>query len=258
MKHQLPFIILLLLSLNSFGQEDRKYMYAEVRDKFGAVANAHVINLNTKQGTYTNESGEFRISSKLNDSLKISFVGYKTKTLKVKITHFGIQQNIISIEKIAYELDEVRLKNHDLLGYLSSDSKKIKTKKTIDAKSLNLPYAGSRKLTKAERDLHTAMTSASGIPLDPLINWISGRLKKLKNNKEIEDLEKRIAFINSNYKDYIQHHLKLKNKDVLRFVYYCESDADFKTINYREKVSMFPFLEQKSIEFKNLNPETYQ
>lgn len=258
MKHQLLLIILLLLSLNSFGQEDRKYMYAEVRDKFGAVANAHVINLNTKQGTYTNESGEFRISSKLNDSLKISFVGYKTKTLKVKITHFGIQQNIISIEKIAYELDEVRLKNHDLLGYLSSDSKKIKTKKTIDAKSLNLPYAGSRILTPAERKLYTALGGGNLLSVDYLINSISGRVKKLRKLKAIEEKEKRITFINSNYKDYIQHHLKLKNKDILRFVYYCESDADFKTINYREKISMFSFLKQKSKEFKKLNSEIYQ
>ncbi len=258
MKHKLLLFFLFIICIKTYSQEDRKFLYAEIKDKIGPIVNAHIINKNTNQGTFSNDSGEFRILAKPNDSLNISFVGYKTKTYKIKITHFGIQQNIIFLEKTNYELDEVKIRDHDLLGYLSSDSKKIKTEKTIDAKSLKLPYAGSRILTPAERKLYTALGGGNLLSVDFLLNTISGRIKKLRKLKAIEEKEKRITFINTTYKDYIKHILKLKNEDILRFVYYCESSSDFKTINYREKISMFKFLKQKSIEFKKLNPKTYQ
>ncbi len=258
MKLKLLLFYFLIIFTKATAQESRKFLYAEIKDKIGPIVNAHIINKNTNQGTFSNESGEFRILAKPNDSLKISSIGYKTKTYKVKITHFGIQQNNIFIEKINYELDEVKIRNHDLLGYLSSDSKKIKTEKTIDAKSLKLPYAGSRILTPAERKLYTALGGGNLLSIDHIINRISGRIKKLRKLKAIEKEEKRITFIHTNYKNYIKHHLKLKSEDIFRFVHYCESDSDFSTINYREKIAMLKFLEQKAIEFKELNPKTYQ
>ena len=144
------------------------------------------------------------------------------------------------------------------MGYLSSDSKKIKTEKTIDAKSLKLPYAGSRILTPAERKLYTALGGRNLLSIDHIINRISGRIKKLRKLKAIEEEEKRIKFIHTNYKDYIKHHLKLKSEDIFRFVHYCESDSNFSSVNYHEKIALFKFLKQKAIEFKELNPKTYQ
>ena len=194
MNHKLILSFLLLISININAQQSRKFLYAELKDKVGFVVNAHIVNTNTNKGTYTNDNGEFRILAKPNDSLKISYIGYKTKTIKVKITHFGIQKNIFTFEKTPYELDEVHVKKHDLLGYLSTDSKNIKTEKVIDAKSLNLPYAGIKKLTPAERKLQTAKGGSTpfsigtynSLSLDYIINSISGRIKKLKKGLVLE------------------------------------------------------------------------
>ncbi|WP_047789564.1 carboxypeptidase-like regulatory domain-containing protein [Tenacibaculum mesophilum] len=257
MKNILPSIICLFFIIKATAQESRKFFYATIQDEVSTVPNAHVINLNTKQGTFTNDNGEFRILAKANDTIQITFVGYKTKKFVVGVNHFGIQENNILLKKVPIELDEVEIKKHNLLGYISSDSKHIKSEKVINAETLKLPYAGSRILTPAERRLHTATTSPGGIPLDPLLNWISGRLKKLKKFKAIEDKEKRIENIRSNYHILIQHELNILKEDIDRFIYFAESADDFNTLYLNNEVAMITFLQKKSDEFKKLNPKKY-
>ncbi|WP_299002399.1 carboxypeptidase-like regulatory domain-containing protein [uncultured Tenacibaculum sp.] len=263
---KLLIILCFLSSIKVLSQERRTFLYASIYDEIGTVSNTHIINLNTKQGTFTNDNGEFRILAKPNDSLQISFVGYETKIFKVDSKHFGIQQNKIELKKVAIELDEVEIKEHNLLGYISSDTKHIKTEKEINAESLNLPYAGSRTLTPAERRLYTGM---GGRPLklegfgfilstDYIINSISGRLKKLKKEKAIEDSEKRIQHIRNNYRVYILHELKIIPEDLTRFIYFIENANDFSPSLLADKIMMISFLKLKSDEFKKLNPQNYK
>lgn len=257
MKNILPSIICLFFIIKATAQESRKFFYATIQDEVSAVSNAHVINLNTKQGTFTNNNGEFRILAKVSDTLQISFVGYETKNVVVNINNFGIQENYIQLKKVPIELDEVAIKKHNLLGYISSDTKHIKSEKEINAETLNLPFAGSRILTPAERRLHTATSSYGGIAIDPLLNWISGRIKKLKKFKAIEDREKRIENIRNNYHIVIEHEIKILKEDIDRFIYFAESADDFNTLYLNNEVAMITFLQQKSEEFKKLNPKKY-
>ena len=134
MQKYLPFILILFIGiLNTFSQKARNFLYADVKDKIGVVYNAHIINLNTKQGTFTNEDGEFRILAKENDSLQISFVGYKTIIYTVKKTNFGMLKKSFVLKKETYILDEVELKKTNLIGSLELD-----VKETPDDKINNL------------------------------------------------------------------------------------------------------------------------
>ena len=126
MKKQLLFIFLLFgVVIISLSQEHPKFLYANIKDNIGAIYNANIINLNTKQGTFSNEKGEFRILAKKNDSLKISFIGYKSIVFIVKPANFGILKNTITLIKETYVLDEVVLKRHNLSGTLTSDMKQL-------------------------------------------------------------------------------------------------------------------------------------
>ncbi|MDO6676344.1 carboxypeptidase-like regulatory domain-containing protein [Tenacibaculum sp. 1_MG-2023] len=258
MKNILPSIICLFFIIIATAQESRKFFYATIQDEVSTISNAHIINLNTKQGTFTDNNGDFRILAKPNDTLQVTFVGYETKNFVVGVNHFGIQENSILLKKVPIELDEVEVKKHNLLGYISSDSKHIKSEKVINAETLKLPYAGSRILTPAERRLHTATTSYGGIiPVDLLLNWMSGRLKKLKKLKAIEDKEKRIENIRSNYHILIQHELNILKEDIDRFIYFAESADNFTPFYLHNEVTMVEFLQKKSDEFKKLNPKKY-
>ena len=122
---QLLISFLLLLAFQTIAQQKRVFIYATIKDKVGVITDAHIVNLQTKQGTFSNENGEFRILAKENDSLQVSSVGYETIFWIVKKENFGIQKNHIKLHKITIELDEVEVKKHYLLGNISSDIKKV-------------------------------------------------------------------------------------------------------------------------------------
>ncbi|WP_431165412.1 carboxypeptidase-like regulatory domain-containing protein [Tenacibaculum halocynthiae] len=255
------FFLLVIGSLNVYSQNERIFLHGKISDKLGGLANVHVINLNTKHGTYTNDNGNFKIPVKLNDSLRFSFVGYETKLLKVTEKYFGIKNNNFLLNKTTYTLDEVNLKRNNLLGFLSADSKLIKKEKVINAETLKLPFAGSRILTPAERRLQTAQGGSNpymlgllggSVSLDLIINSISGRIKKLKKIKAIEESEKNISFIKNIHERYIINELSISKDNLYRFIYFCEADSKFIRILNQGEIAMINFLKQKSKEFKNL------
>jgi len=260
------FISIFLISCFKIqSQEQRSFLYASVNDKIGPVINAHILNKNTNQGTFTNESGAFRILAKSNDSIQISFIGYKTSVISVKINHFGIQRTIFNLFKTTYELDEIDINKHNLLGFLSSDSKKIKTKKEVNAKTLKLPYAGSRIMTPAERKLHTAMGGGTpfkiglvnAISVDYILNSISGRIKKLRKLKTIESLEKKVTKIKNTYTIPILKEFEIRESDIYKFIYFCAADEKFNYIYNSSEINVIRFLKKKAEMFKNLNPNNY-
>ncbi|MCT4698604.1 carboxypeptidase-like regulatory domain-containing protein [Tenacibaculum haliotis] len=257
MNKQLIFLFLLISFLKTQSQENRKFLYADVKDKIAGVYNAHIVNLNTKQGTFTNESGEFRILAKQHDSLQISFVGYKSTLLIVNLHHFGIQKNTFELVKTAFELDEISIKKNNLLGYLTSDSKNIKIEKKIDAKTLKLPYAGSRILTPAERRLYTAMGGRNLLSIDYIINSISGRITKLRKLKTIESLEVKVKNLKNTYSKHIVKEYHIKESDVYKFIYFCTADEHFNQVYNSGDINMILFLKKKSEVFKKLHSNNY-
>lgn len=56
-------------------------------EKMNGLYNAHIININKNVGTVSFYDGTFQIHASPGDSLKISLIGYKTKTLQIKKSH---------------------------------------------------------------------------------------------------------------------------------------------------------------------------
>jgi len=96
-----------------------------VRDSVNLIANAHVVNLSTEKGTFTNDYGQFRIVVSIGDSISVSSVQHQTyKTVITEQIAFSEKLNVI-LDKRRIELDEIVLKKHDLIGILESDRKKV-------------------------------------------------------------------------------------------------------------------------------------
>ena len=53
------------------------------------LENVNIVNLNQVLGTATNVKGEFEISAKVNDTLHLSYLGYKS--IKVRVTNDWIK-----------------------------------------------------------------------------------------------------------------------------------------------------------------------
>ena len=136
MKQKLPFSFLLILFFSgfSFGQMNEKFwIKGKVIDSADVVQDVHVLNLNSKKGTFTNEFGDYKIVVAIGDTLRFSSVSHQT--VKRIINKFNYTSEVLDvfmpIETI--ELEEFELKRHNLSGFLSLDTKKTPIDRRAEA-----------------------------------------------------------------------------------------------------------------------------
>lgn len=184
-----------------------------------------------------------------------SAVQFKKKQLIV--TKEIISQKIIYVllEDAVTELEEVVVKPFYLSGNIGDDLKTLKIEPVVTASTLGLPNANVLPITKAERELFEAKSGGGLIPLNPILNGISGRTKMLKKrvarNKKYARTERVRAF----YADsiYVQE-LKIPLNKIDDFMYFCEIDSSFSSlIDTHDRLKIWDFFKNKSIIYRKNN-----
>src|SRR5690606_40406129 len=101
---RITFTLFTLVSLYGLAQEPDNG--PEPRELTATVINAqtelslesvHVINLNLVKGTITNQNGEFTIPAVVNDTLYLSYLGFKTQKVRVTNDMFRYGDTKISL-----------------------------------------------------------------------------------------------------------------------------------------------------------------
>lgn len=126
MKNYLLLFLFLVFSTISFAQEAEKALGVVVNSSDGKpLENVNIVNLNQVIGTATNKQGEFEISAKPNDTLHLSFLGFKS--IKVRVTNDWLKFGSATIEltELALALEEVVVNQLKLTGYLEVDVKQV-------------------------------------------------------------------------------------------------------------------------------------
>ncbi|MGB6150550.1 MAG: carboxypeptidase-like regulatory domain-containing protein [Pricia sp.] len=194
-----PFLLLICILISSIGlsQDDE----AVLQDFKAVVVNAqtekpmesvHVINLNQVVGTITNEKGAFTISAAVNDTLYISFLGFKSQKIRVTNDMFKFENTEISLTELAYALEEVIVRPYQLTGYLEIDVKNLPVNDAFQysISGLSVGYEAGNKST-------SAVTKVLGAILNPadLLRNLFGKqpnqmkkLRKMKEDDQIRDL----------------------------------------------------------------------
>lgn len=197
MKKNYSLIILFLFSLKMISQNGRKTFYGKVLDELGALENAHIVNLNSKQASYSTQNGEFKISVKINDSLKFTSIGYKTKLLVIKPIHLGINETNILLEKEIYELDEIEIKNHNLTGSLALDFKQTPKDKRAEALANTMDFSKVNMKAKTKDDHIDRHIRPPMVQTDPTENFVGAGSKFImpfKYSEKLWALRKELAF----------------------------------------------------------------
>lgn len=246
------FFIGFLCFISVSAQQKAKPLFGTISDGISLLNNVHILNKTTNRVTYSNSEGKFKTIAKVNDTLQLSFIGYQNKIMIVTANHFGITENRFRLTKEIIKLDEIEIKNHNLTGNLTSDAKQIKKETKVDAISLNIPFAGVKKRTQAERRIYTATTSQAGIPLDLILNILSGRLKKIKKLNRLEKKKQKFNHLKNRFKNYMISDLKIDSININRFIYYCMEDKSYRNIQ-KDEMFLINYFQKKSIEFKKLN-----
>lgn len=145
----------------------------------GSLENILVANLSIEKSVYTDINGNFTIIASPDDLIVFSGNHIEYHRKLVDASDFTSEINVLLKAKM-HEIDEVEI--FEIKG--------------LDAVSLGILSKPAIVFTQAERHLRTATyldasatagTMMGGsLSLDPLLNWISGRTKLLKNNYATE------------------------------------------------------------------------
>lgn len=207
-----------------------------------------VVNITLKKGTTTDAKGSFTIEARVNDTINISAVQYESRQFVVNQTMYNRKKISLYLIPKVNELDNVEISNIDLTGDLKKDIQSTRFKKEVTAKELGIPENTAPKRTVEERRYYTAITSSAGIPLDGLINSITGRLKMLKRHIEVSRFEKLVQESRYRISDTVyMKNLNIPEELIEDFVYYVFEDKKAKElVDANNALGLLEFMMQKS------------
>ncbi|PIB29804.1 hypothetical protein [Maribacter sp. 4G9] len=250
------FLLIILFPVLAFSQTwETKNLKGRVTSKDGDVAATHVLNITTQKAGITDINGFFSISVHLNDTLVFSAVQFKKKRIVVTPAIFASSTIEVPLDEALEELDEVVVTPYNLSGDISKDLQILNTEPVVTTSTLGLPNAYVRVPTKAERELYEATSGGIGIPLNPILNGISGRTKMLKKRVERDNLYDRTGRVREFYADSLyQTELKIPKERTDDFFYFCEVDSAFQTVvDTHDLIQIWEFLEKKSLVYRKNN-----
>lgn len=193
------FAFLFLFTINSFSQTDSlkvttlKGQIVHGQSKRSLSA-AHILNLNTVEGTITNDKGFFELPTRANDTILVSYLGFAS--IKLKITNDLLKGNelVIALYEKPEEVREVIINSMKLIGVLEIDIKQVPKDKFTRIHINGLPQTYEVGKPK-EKDFSSPL-AALFQPVDFLYNLFGKKpkqLKKLQKLKKQDDLRKMLA-----------------------------------------------------------------
>ncbi len=189
-----------LICFYSFSQ-DKKKALQEDNEFTATVINAqtdevmpsvHIVNLNQVKGTITNAEGTFTIPAVANDTLYLTYLGFKSQKIRVTNDMLKFKNTKITLTELAFALEEVVVKPYQLTGFLDIDAKNI----TIND-SYQYAISGLSSGYEAGNKNPSAVTKVLGAILNPadLLRNLFGKkpkqmrkLRQMKEDDRIRDL----------------------------------------------------------------------
>lgn len=192
------------------------------------MESVHVVNLNQVVGTITNQEGEFNITAAVNDTLYLSFLGFKPQKIRVTNDMFKFKDTKIALTELAYALEEVIVRPYQLTGYLEIDIKNLPVNNAYQysISGLSVAYEGGNKNP-------SAVTKVLGAILNPadLLRNLFGKkpneLRKLRKMKEDEQIRNLLA---SKFdRELLTEFLQLEKVDIQDILNNCNYSKSFIT-----------------------------
>lgn len=196
---KLLVFLFLIVSVCTYAQNDSlqvknlkgQIIHAENKKPLSA---AHILNLNTVQGTITNEKGFFEVPTRTNDTIIVSYLGYES--IKLKVTNDLLKGNelLIALYEKPEEVKEVVIKSTKLIGVLEIDVKQVPKDRFTRIKINGLPQTYEVGRPKGKN--FSSPIAALFQPVDFLYNLFGEKpkqLKKLKKLKKEDNLRKIMA-----------------------------------------------------------------
>lgn len=249
MKNNITLVILLFsVSQISLGQIVKsKEVEVQIFEGSSFVEGVNVVNNTTQATVVSDTNGKFSVVVKEGDVLIFSSVSLEP--VKRRITSEDLSSGLLIIKMTAKNIELKEL---------------IVNKNThITAENLGIISKGQKKYTPAERKLATAGDFkpvallgllGGSLDIDPIINKINGRTKKLKVNVEIEKKEHHIEQLGYLFEEeYYVNYLKIPPEYVRGFKFYIVEDQYAGTIlEEKNKSKLALLMSELALKYKEI------
>ena len=157
------------------------------------IPTVHVLNLNKVLMSITDANGVFAIDAEVDDTLFLSYLGYKT--IKVTVTNDLIKfpKTEFKLTALALALEEVVVRPYQLTGYLEIDAKNVPINRNQRYSIPGLPTGGYEAGSRGTSAFSRVVGSIFN-PFDFLHNLFGKKpnelrkLKKIRENNALRDL----------------------------------------------------------------------
>lgn len=209
------------------------------------VENVHVLNKTSKHFTITNSEGKFKIRVKLKDTLTFISLQHIQKQLVITQDIFLTKKATILLQERINELNEIVL-GKILTGDLGSDVMTFDAEPALNFYDVGIHGYKGKPKTQSERRLYEATTGGGIVPLNPILNAISGRTKKLRKRIKLEAIDDLLDQIISTLADDFLSLYSLEPERQMDFFYFCSEDIYFqKRCKNKSDVEIFEYLKEK-------------
>ncbi|MFD1294098.1 carboxypeptidase-like regulatory domain-containing protein [Lutibacter holmesii] len=174
-------------SLINKSEENSIQLKGQVVSNFNKtpLKGAHLFNLNSVIGAVTDDDGKFAITTKPNDTLYISYLGFQS--IKLKITNDLLKGNelVIELHEKAEQFNEVVVKSHKLVGVLEIDAKNVPKDKyaRIHINGISQTYESGSSSSKTYNSAVDKMFQ----PINMMYDKFGKNPKQLRKIKKLRD-----------------------------------------------------------------------
>jgi hypothetical protein len=209
MCNKLTFIFILLFVQTGISQ---KLCSGTILADDKLAEQVNIVNATTNKSTVSDSEGNFVISVSIGDVLVFSAVNLETK------------RKVISSDDLRDELVTVKMSR----SITPLREVKVNENTAITAENLRISPKGQKKYSPAERRVHEATTGGGIVPLNPILNAISGRTTMLKKEVVAEKNERLLLRLDGWFEEkYYTNYLKIPKDFIKGFHYFLIEDSDF-------------------------------
>lgn len=227
MMKKLLWFCVLLFSSYTIAQETELHghIYSVQTEK--PMPNVHILNLNKVKGTTSDHKGDFTISAAANDTLYISFLGYKSTKIRVTNDMIKFQGLKIGMTELAYALEEVVVTPYKLTGYLDIDAKNAPVNSNSNTRysisGLEIGYESRASASAVGRVLSSVMN-----PADLLYRSFSKKGKELRKLRDIKKDNKLSDALSTRYdRETLLELLQVDRNELEEIIRSCNYSNDF-------------------------------
>jgi len=181
--------------------------------------------LNKVKGTTSNDKGDFVINVAVNDTLYISFLGYKSTKVLVTNDMVKYQGLKIGMTELAYALEEVVVTPYKLTGYLDIDAKNapINNNTRYSISGLEIGYESRASASAVGRVLNSVMN-----PADLLYRSFSNKGKELRKLRSMRKDNELSDALSTRYdRETLLELLKVDRAELEEIIRSCNYSNDF-------------------------------